>query len=533
MHLGLLSHGQLTFDPFKPIILRGLPTEDASTLFAGNVVLTLSKPTKITNVSVTLRSEAITYWPEGIGARGTKLTSEKSLGEHTLEILAPNNEKNASFLVLPAGTHRFSFAFVIPNSTVATIEDTFGRVRHVVEAEVQRPGVVMLSNWHISKPVMIFRTYMSNSLLTNNSLQSLSRTFEKHMPCADIEVVMEAAAFSSGDLFYIRMIIEPQLKHTRLEHMEVNVIETRRYCVPEMRAWRNESTTFSMPFAGSVRLAEFGEVDVTTELLRPIFDKNQNGLELVHDFAHRLSFFAPTCQQNIRHTTYFKEILFRHHIEISLTLSYLDDTTGNRQLSRVNSIVSESSISVPSLARSLTPPPTAHVVTNSRAYNSQTYIESLTTRLDNSPSRPSSVITTTNSSSWSNVLLRPNKTKAEKNVLLADERRKERFTFDTPITVFDCRLKEDYGKLPSYFELGVKPTIQATNKKKQDIHHHTATTTMDKPNRPHPYLCSCYYAFCREMELASKALYLSTETTPAMPLLDRIPSIPPPDYYTI
>lgn len=66
MQLGLLSHGQLAFDPFKPIILRGLPSEDASTLFAGNVVLTLSKPTKISNVSVTLKSQSVTYWPEGI-----------------------------------------------------------------------------------------------------------------------------------------------------------------------------------------------------------------------------------------------------------------------------------------------------------------------------------------------------------------------------------------------------------------------------------------------------------------------------------
>lgn len=66
MQLGLLSHGQLTFDPFKPIILRGLPTEDASTLFAGNVVLSLSKATKISNVSVTLKSHAVTYWPEGL-----------------------------------------------------------------------------------------------------------------------------------------------------------------------------------------------------------------------------------------------------------------------------------------------------------------------------------------------------------------------------------------------------------------------------------------------------------------------------------
>jgi hypothetical protein len=82
MQLGLLSHGQLTFDPFKPIILRGLPTEDASTLFAGNLVLNLTKPTKISNVSVTLKSHAVTYWPEGIKEKkkekrdpGRKLTT--------------------------------------------------------------------------------------------------------------------------------------------------------------------------------------------------------------------------------------------------------------------------------------------------------------------------------------------------------------------------------------------------------------------------------------------------------------------------
>jgi hypothetical protein len=58
----------------------------------------------------------------------------------------------------------------------------------------------------------------------------------------------------------------------------------------------------------------------------------------------------------------------------------------------------------------------------------------------------------------------------------------------------------------------------------------TIPLSMDKPSVPHPYLCPCYHAFCREMELASQALYLPAEAAPAMPLLDRIPSIPPPDY---
>ena len=409
----------------------------------------------------------------------------------------------------------------------------------------------MLSSWHITKPVMILRTYMSNSLLTNNSLANLSRTFEKHMVFGDIEVLIEAAAFSSGDLFYIRMIIEPHLKHTRIEHMEVNVTETRRYSVPEMRAWRNDAITFPMPFAGSVRLAEFGEVDVTTKQLEPIFDKNQNGIELVHDFAHRLAFHAPTCQQNIRHTTYIKEIQFRHHLEINLTLSYLD-VEGNRQfLSRSSSQTSfEEPNVVPEPVIStgtLTPPPAAHFANNhhnnnnnnSRAIGAPIMLPPRLSRpptpTSNSSSSSLSSSTTAqqpqqNNASWSNVLLRLTKTKIDQSI--QDGRNRETITLDSAITVFDCRLKEDYGRLPSYHELGVKPslTVNNTSNKKSKYKVQSTVTTMDKPNQPHPYLCSCYHAFCREMELASQALYLPTESAPAMPLLDRIPSIPPPDY---
>lgn len=454
---------------------------------------------------------------------------------------------------------------------MATIEDTFGRVRHVLEAEVQRPGMMMVSSWHISKPVMILRTYMSNSLLINNSLNNLSRTFEKHMVYGDIEVLIEAAAFSSGDLFYIRMIVEPQLKHTRIEHMEVTVTESRKYCVPEMRAWRTDETTFPMPFAGSVRLAEFGEVDVTTDQLAPIFDKNQNGIELVHDFAHRLAFFTPTCQQNIRHTTYLKEIQFRHYIEINLTLSYMD-VEGNRQhLSRRNSLESITTVpepSAPSSARSTTPPllgtvtpppaayfnnysnstisrvgnPTIHRIsrpsTPSPSNSSNSVINSAsygavpsspTTTTSNSTATAANAIANPNNISWQNVLLRLHKSTKSEN---SDGRSRETITLGSPITVFDCRLKEDYGRLPSYFELGVKPTKIAAKDGASKKNEKIKVTKLARPtNQPEPYLCACYHAFCREMELASQAIYnATTNASPVMPLLDRIPSNPPPDY---
>lgn len=74
MHLGLLSQERLSFDPIKPLILRGPPTEDASSVFSGSVILSLAKATRITSITVTFKSTATTYWPEGI----KKLTVDKA-----------------------------------------------------------------------------------------------------------------------------------------------------------------------------------------------------------------------------------------------------------------------------------------------------------------------------------------------------------------------------------------------------------------------------------------------------------------------
>lgn len=73
MHLGLLTQERLSFDPIKPLILRGPPAEDSSSVFSGNVVLSLAKSTKISSITVTFKSTATTYWPEG------KQTKEKKI----------------------------------------------------------------------------------------------------------------------------------------------------------------------------------------------------------------------------------------------------------------------------------------------------------------------------------------------------------------------------------------------------------------------------------------------------------------------
>ncbi|KAL0094138.1 hypothetical protein F4703DRAFT_1816871 [Phycomyces blakesleeanus] len=516
MYLSILSQETLSFDPIKPIILRGSNTEDSSSIFSGNVVLTLTRPVKIASISVTLKSISSTYWPEGIGARGTRLTSETALFEQKLQLVPSKNETRKAVL-LSEGTHRFSFAFVIPNSFIETIDDVYGRVRHVVEAQVSRTGIPILNSWKTQRPVLVLRCYMSNSLLVNNSIQDLSRTFEKHLVSGDIEVMIEAAAFSSGDLFYIRVIIQPQRKHTRLEHMEVKVTESRRYCVPEMRAWRTNQDHMEMPFAGATRIFSNGESEGGTgddmdssDEVRQAFEKDGNGIDLIDTFAHRIAFSTPSCQQNLHPTTHFKEILFRHHLEINIVVSYPDDD-GMPVLSRVNS--SSSNRSIHSL----------------HSFHSNPEQTSSTDHASGQQNTTQQGV----SGGWQNVFLRLRKARNEKDDVV-DGRRRETIILETPITVFDCRLKEDYSRLPSYFELGVKPPdINTMLKSKNGLASNDSSSQSVplKVDRTKTYYCPCYFDFCRQLELASQCLHLPYDQS--LPILDRVPSKPPPDYLDI
>ncbi|CAO3591938.1 unnamed protein product [Absidia cylindrospora] len=530
MHLGLLSNDRLSFDPLKPVILSGPSTEEGFVVFSGNVVLSLGKNTKVSNISVTLKSIQTTYWPEGIGIRGTRLYHERTLHEDTVIVLQGEGEKKG-YLQLPAGIHWFMFVFVIPNSFVETVEDVYGRVKHSVEARVTSPGISLLNSWRISKPVLVLRTYLSNALLTNNSIQDTSLTFEKHLPGADIQLIVEQAVFSSGDLFHIRCVFQPHVKQVRLEHMELSVVEHRKYAVPEMQALRTDQERYELGFLSAGRLEENdngNEASISTPDINnnwaPLFATNKSnhnnshhGLDIYDTSAYRLSFTTPTCVRNFHHSTTNKDVLFRHHLSIQLSLSYPDPT--------------------------LLPSPHSDdddelLVATAAARLASTMINQHTE--DHS------------GSSW---LSKLRKQRHDRDAYSSYGRRKQELVkFEMPITVFDCRLKEDFGRLPSYFELPSQhngtthPTNAGFFEKGQRIPETTTSPIIqqDEPRtsllrrgscsiEAHVFLCPCYFAFRRQVERASEAQQSYSPTNPmdaaSSSSLECVPSRPPPDYY--
>ncbi|KAI8884146.1 hypothetical protein K501DRAFT_218048 [Backusella circina FSU 941] len=608
MHLGLLTQERLSFDPIKPLILRGPPTETSSSVFTGTVVLSLARATKISSVIATFKSTATTYWPEGIGARGTRLTYEKVLGEQSIQL---KQIKKNDYVKLPAGIHRFPFAFIVPNSMVETIEDVYGKVRHTIDARATGYGIQLLNNWHISKPVLVLRTYMSDSFLTNNSLQDLSRTYEKHLPAAHIQLIVERAAFSSGELFYIKFIVEPQRKRVRLEHVELVVTETRRYHVSEMRANRKDSEQYVLPFLVSHKI-EDGSDQVAD--LRSVFSppkKNgTKGIELIDTLAHRITFGTPSCMRNIHHTTHYKDILFKHHLSINITLSYLDDTPTTTAVnvnlsnshpcssstnsstddisiparppfihSNYNSSVNTSAASSPyssttsietlsdieqhaiDTAMSVQPPPPSLQPGGNNSHHHHTHIRPPLVSLNSFNPTPGNLPLFASSANGNNVRPQNNNNnnngvwlpkirKPGSKVIPAGKRRHETIHLETPVTVFDCRLKEDYGRLPSYSELNVTARpIHGDDKSRmlpdmleQDLmlqcipdseHHNLSKSNLPTTADPQPQLCPCYFKFRRQMEMASQAQLLSADSdngNECTAVLEKIPSIPPPDY---
>jgi hypothetical protein len=474
---------------------------------------------------------------------------------------------------------------------VETIEDVYGKVRHTVDARVTGYGIQLLNNWHISKPVLVLRTYMSDSLLTNNSLQDLSRTYEKHLPAAHIQLIVERAAFSSGELFYIKFIVEPQRKRVRLEHVELVVTETRRYHVSEMRANRKDSEQFVLPFMVSHKIEDGSDqVADLRSVFAPPKKNGTKGIELIDTLAHRITFGTPSCMRSIHHTTHYKDILFKHHLSINITLSFLDDTPTTNQCDSNSNNSSSDDVSI--LAR----PPFIHSNCNSSfnnsaassANSSATSIETLSdieqlaidTAASIQPPPPSlqpgnngaqvrpSLVSLNNfnptpgnlplfGSSTSNVRSQSNNNavwlpKLRKPVskgISAGKRRHETIHLETPVTVFDCRLKEDYGRLPSYSELNVTARpIHGDDKSKMlpdmleqdlmlqcipDSDHHNLSKSNVPTSDPQPQLCPCYFKFRRQMEMASQAQLLSANSdngNECTAVIEKIPSIPPPDY---
>ncbi|KAG0174835.1 hypothetical protein DFQ28_007333 [Apophysomyces sp. BC1034] len=402
MPVPFFSSRQLAIELTEPVvILRGHPSDPTTDLLRGEVELVLNKPTVTSSIQIKLVGKSRMLWPEGIGARGTKLYHEKTIHEQTL-LLQPSET------TLPAGLHRWSFEFLLSNRLAETIEDEMAKVFYYVTATVHRVGTYKL---RCQRNILVLRT-LTWSDFTSQSLRSPSIIMDRRLNGCDANICIESSIASSGTQFPIALTLLPHAKHVQLEAFSAVLTERRVYRLPEYNARRAEMYDFKLPLTTATDLLEpTFATEIPFDHLRKAVNTKVAHIPIQTVFQHRLVFTLPGCI-NLNHTTTFKEIDIRHYLKLNIEISAPSDD-------------------------------------NNRA--------------------------------------------------------RQQITIETPITILDCRLKDDYSTLPTYEEALMDPTLDHEDEKPTGF-----------------FICPCYLEYRKKRRPCSRQEWLT--------IRQHLHSPPPPPY---
>ncbi|KAI8384406.1 uncharacterized protein BYT42DRAFT_529416 [Radiomyces spectabilis] len=424
------SHKQLSIHLAEPVvILRGFPQDPVTQVLHGEVELLLTKPINAYSVKVKLVGKQHMLWPEGFGARGTKLYNEKTIYSQTIVLQTwPEDQKEP----LSPGLHRWPFEFMLPKDTVETIEDELAKVFYYISTTVHRAGK-SVPKLRSRRNILILRTpNWSDQALADTSLPTASITSERHMKMFDSIICIEKSVVSSGTRFPIALTIAPTVKNLFLESINVMLIERRSYRLPEFNARRGEVHDFKLPMATVTNLTDpsltdiVPASDVSLQHLRKVLCTKNAHIPLeANPFQYRFVFNLPNCV-SLNHTTTYHEIEFRHYLRIHIELSVGLPPGGDQKAPR------------------------------------------------------------------------------------------EHIHFETPITILDCRLKEDYAALPTYVEALSDPTVN------DDDLHESASGF---------FICPCYLEYKKKRQSNGKREWMlvrqnSNENTPPPPSYESVASKP-------
>ncbi|KAG2226691.1 hypothetical protein INT45_001038 [Circinella minor] len=321
----LTGNKQLSIDLAEPIVyLRGPPSNPATHVLRGEVVLVLSKPISASSIVVKIVGKSHTLWPEGIGARGTKMFHEKTIHEQNIILDSWDGHEDKA---LPAGLHRYPFEFLLPNKLVETIEDDLAKTFYFASVTVHRPGL-SVPNLKCRRDILLLRTMSTyDGALSSHNLPSSSINVDRRLGCCEAHVCVETAIVSSGTQFPISLTLTPYTKaDVSLESFNVILTEQRIYRLPEYNARRAEMFDFKLKLSSVSNINDLGVRDLVKEvpldqLKRVLMTKNAH---ISLPFAYRFVLKVPNCVDDLNHTTHYNEIELKHYLKITIELAIPD-----------------------------------------------------------------------------------------------------------------------------------------------------------------------------------------------------------------
>ncbi|KAI9494040.1 hypothetical protein BDB00DRAFT_820642 [Zychaea mexicana] len=324
----LTGNKQLSIELAEPVVyLRGPPSNPATHVLRGEIVLVLSKPISASSVVVKITGKSHMLWPEGIGSRGTKMFHEKTVHEQNIILESWDHQENHYDKTINAGLHRWPFEFLLPNRLTETIEDDLAKVFYYVSVTVHRPGL-SVPNLKSRREILLLRTMTTyDSALASHNLPTTSINVERQLEYCEAHVCVETAIVSSGTQFPITLTLTPHTKNdVSLESFNVIASEQRIYRLPEYGARRAEMFDFKLKLSSVSNTNDPSLRHVVKEvppaqLKRALTTKNAH---IPLPFSYRFVLKLPNCVDGMNHSTFFNEIELRHCLKISIELSVPD-----------------------------------------------------------------------------------------------------------------------------------------------------------------------------------------------------------------
>ncbi|OBZ87887.1 putative arrestin-related trafficking adapter C2D10.04 [Choanephora cucurbitarum] len=326
---------QLTIELAEPVvILRGSPADNITHVLQGEVSVVLTRPVSISQVVVQFIGKTTRLWPEGLaGGRLTNSFHERTIHEQDVILQSfPENPKQEG--VLPAGTHRWPFQFLLSSYLAETIEDQMGQVFYYIVATVHRVGVGA-TKLRSRYDVLLLRTpNWSDNALAGNSLPTTSITSERQLDICDANICIEKSIVAGGAQLPISFCISPNMKHVFIESMTVILREKKVYRMPELHARRSESYDYKVtlhsicePSSSSLESGSKPAMSLK-DLKKALGLKNAHISLNENPFQHRIIFNLPGCMR-LNHSTTYSEIDIQHTLKVHIELSSPFDANSN------------------------------------------------------------------------------------------------------------------------------------------------------------------------------------------------------------
>ncbi|CAB4374086.1 unnamed protein product [Rhizophagus irregularis] len=320
----LQSSSNLQIRLIEPILyFQGNPEESLGCFMRGELIMNLSKPTKIKRIEMKFIGRMKTYWPQcksyyGSHKNRNELCEECELINHNWtflpspianSLLHPSSSLQDNNYLLPAGIYTYPFELFLPGTLPETIQAQLGNVSYKLQATVIKAK--LSPNLHTSHHVTIIRDLSEES---NSQGIAISRDW---LDLINFEITIPNKAYSIGDSINIDFKTIPQVKRVQVIGLRIELNEQSIY---RSRGQKNiESKILSV-------------YRINNNNNNSNSDKDNNEIILDDIFYHKNFIFPlPKCSNYIHISCTWPSITISHSLKfhINVKVPIKSKMTGN------------------------------------------------------------------------------------------------------------------------------------------------------------------------------------------------------------